>query len=184
MIDGWGTSCEIDLIWILLDFTDDQSTLVQVMAWCRQATSHYLSQCWPSWPNVDPDLCHHMASLGHDELNNIIVMKRRRMYLLFLSFHHFLSSQHWDGTVNRIPSSWKIRYLFSCIVNTRAVCRFVLSQWETMLLCNDISHWLGASLEWAINTTAGDLVMQGARTNVTMLLSWCSWKISMQHQKG
>ena len=30
-----------------LDFTDDQSTLVQVMAWCRQATSHYLSQCWP-----------------------------------------------------------------------------------------------------------------------------------------
>ena len=31
-----------------LDLTDDKSTLVQVMAWCRQATSHYLSQCWPS----------------------------------------------------------------------------------------------------------------------------------------
>ena len=30
-----------------LDFADDQSTLVQVMAWCHQATSHYLSQCWP-----------------------------------------------------------------------------------------------------------------------------------------
>ena len=30
-----------------LDFTDDQFTLVQVMTWCRQATSHYLSQCWP-----------------------------------------------------------------------------------------------------------------------------------------
>ena len=30
-----------------LDFTDDQSTLVQVMAWCRQASNHYLSQCWP-----------------------------------------------------------------------------------------------------------------------------------------
>ena len=27
--------------------TDDKSTLVQVMAWCRQATSHYLSQFWP-----------------------------------------------------------------------------------------------------------------------------------------
>ena len=26
--------------------TDDKSTLVQVMAWCHQATSHYLSQCW------------------------------------------------------------------------------------------------------------------------------------------
>ena len=33
-----------------LDFTDDDhSTLVQVMSWCRQATSHYLSQCWPSY---------------------------------------------------------------------------------------------------------------------------------------
>ena len=27
--------------------TDHYSTLVQVMAWCPQATSHYLSQCWP-----------------------------------------------------------------------------------------------------------------------------------------
>ena len=47
MIDGWGISCEIALIQMSLNFTDDQSTLVQVMAWCRQATSHYLSQCWP-----------------------------------------------------------------------------------------------------------------------------------------
>ena len=30
-----------------LDSTDDQSTMVQVMAWCHQATSHYLNQCWP-----------------------------------------------------------------------------------------------------------------------------------------
>ena len=28
--------------------TDDKSTLVQVMAWCCQATSHYLSQWWPN----------------------------------------------------------------------------------------------------------------------------------------
>ena len=32
---------------MVLDLTKDKSTLVQVMAWCRQATSHYLSQCWP-----------------------------------------------------------------------------------------------------------------------------------------
>ena len=36
------------LRWMPLDLTDGKSTLVQVMAWCRQATSHYLSQCWPS----------------------------------------------------------------------------------------------------------------------------------------
>ena len=30
-----------------LNLTEDKSTMVQVMAWCCQATSHYLSQCWP-----------------------------------------------------------------------------------------------------------------------------------------
>ena len=29
----------------------------------------------------------------------------------------------------------------------RADSRFAPSQWETALLCNDVSHWLGASLE-------------------------------------
>ena len=58
VIGGWGISCEIDLIWMSLDFTDDQSTLVQVMAWQQAIT----------WPSVDPDLCCHMVSLGHNEL--------------------------------------------------------------------------------------------------------------------
>ena len=34
-------------MWTPQDLTNDKSNLVQVMAWCRQATSHYLSQCWP-----------------------------------------------------------------------------------------------------------------------------------------
>ena len=47
VIDGWCISCKIVLKWTPMDLTDGKSTLVQVMAWCRQATSHYLSQCWP-----------------------------------------------------------------------------------------------------------------------------------------
>ena len=38
------------LWWMPQDLTDDKSTLVQVMAWCRQVTSHYLNQCWPRSP--------------------------------------------------------------------------------------------------------------------------------------
>ena len=41
------TSSEIALKWMPLNTIDNKSTSVQVMAWCRQATSHYLSQCWP-----------------------------------------------------------------------------------------------------------------------------------------
>ena len=47
MTDGLGISYGIDLRWISLNFTDAKSTLVQVIAWRHQATSHYLSQCWP-----------------------------------------------------------------------------------------------------------------------------------------
>ena len=48
VIDDWGISYEIALTWKPQDPTDDKSTLVQVMAWCRQATNRYLSQCWLS----------------------------------------------------------------------------------------------------------------------------------------
>ena len=45
--DGWVISCEIPLSWMSLDLIDDKAILLQVMAWCRQATSHYLNKCWP-----------------------------------------------------------------------------------------------------------------------------------------
>ena len=47
VIDGWGISGEIALNWMSLELSDDKSTFVQVMAWCCQATSRYLSLCWP-----------------------------------------------------------------------------------------------------------------------------------------
>ena len=61
---GWSISYEIALRWMPLDLTHVKPTLVQVMAWCRQATSHYLSQCWhrsmspngvtrPQWVNKE-----------------------------------------------------------------------------------------------------------------------------------
>ena len=41
-------SCKVNAMrWMPRDLTNDKSTLVQLMAWCRQATSHYLNQCWP-----------------------------------------------------------------------------------------------------------------------------------------
>ena len=43
----WSTCSEIALSWMLHNLTKEKSTLLQVMAWCRQATSHYLNQCWP-----------------------------------------------------------------------------------------------------------------------------------------
>ena len=44
MINILSIFCEIAIRWMRQHLTDHYSTLVQVMAWCRQATSHYLSQ--------------------------------------------------------------------------------------------------------------------------------------------
>ena len=47
VVDDWGISCEVAFRWMSPDITYDKSTMDQVMAWCRQETSHFLSQCWP-----------------------------------------------------------------------------------------------------------------------------------------
>ena len=105
MIDDWRICCENALKWMSLDLTDDNSTLVQVMAWCRQATSHYLSQCWsrsmssygatrPHWFNP---YCAE-SSLGNTK--NI-----------------FSFSPHWDGAGVWNPSPCKTRNHSSCVVN-------------------------------------------------------------------
>ena len=50
-IDILSVQLNITLEWIPEDLVDVKSTLVQVMAWCCQATSHYLNQCWPRSSN-------------------------------------------------------------------------------------------------------------------------------------
>ena len=43
----FSTRCEMSLMWMPQNLTDDKSTLHQRMVWCCEATIHYWSQCWP-----------------------------------------------------------------------------------------------------------------------------------------
>ena len=63
LISIFKSSYDNVLRWMPQELTDDKSTLVQVMAWCCQATSLYLNKCWsrsptpygvtrPEWVNV------------------------------------------------------------------------------------------------------------------------------------
>ena len=60
-------SCEIALIWMSLDFIDDQLTLVQV-SWFRWWLGAIRQQTI-TWANVDLNLYRHMVSLGQNEFN-------------------------------------------------------------------------------------------------------------------
>ena len=113
VIDGWGISCEISLIWMSLDFTDDQSTLVQVMAWCRQATSHYLI-------HVDPDRCRHTVSLGPNELNINFSSNYTFFIIWFRYFVRNFKGCLWNSIQNILPIDWNIRFSYN-VENLRAL---------------------------------------------------------------
>ena len=57
-------SNEIALRWMSHHILDDESKLAEGMAWCCQATNHYMSQCWPS--SVSP-----YGRLGLNELTSV-----------------------------------------------------------------------------------------------------------------
>ena len=54
----------------------------------------------------------------------------------------------------------------------RADSRFAPSQWETALLCNDVSHWLGASLESALSSDFVDSCETFIILSRVALLAW------------
>ena len=83
LIDGWCCYCAIAPKWMSLYLTGDKSTLVQVMTWCRQAASHYLSQYLPS--SMTP----YIASLGHNELR----WKHNRWYVAYSQINFRCANQ-------------------------------------------------------------------------------------------
>ena len=73
------------------DFADEKSTSVQVMAWCHQAPSHYLSLCWyifmtpycvtrPQWlahPCMDQD----SGNTKHENFKSIFLTEILRIFI-------------------------------------------------------------------------------------------------------
>ena len=59
------------------------------MAWCHQATSHYLGQCWP--------ICNcHMVPQGHNKLKDIVVQEQTMPFVtITLIANHSLILLQW-----------------------------------------------------------------------------------------
>ena len=89
------------------NLTDDKSTLVQVMAWCRQATSHCLSQSWPrslspygvtggQWVKMDMDGLHILMAQCMTAISPLLM--HWRYYCLALS--HWYSNRRSNSPVD------------------------------------------------------------------------------------
>ena len=123
------------------------------MAYCLTAPSHYLNQHWFIITKA-PDSIRQCSLRGN-------ALWFQKIHLSFIvSNYALLLDEPQSQTLiiwSYVPRLWgffprkshwvNLCFFFSCI---RADPMFVPSQWETVLLCNDGSDWLGASLESAL----------------------------------
>ena len=131
-VDGPGISRKIAFQCMPLDLTD-KSTVVEIISWCRQVPSHYLSQCSPSsispcgvtrpqWINV--------RIRNSKTLKNAYAPTNLLKYTMGLqTYFQFLSEEYHCNTVffklcrqwtlTDLKVSHKISHTFSCpYVNT------------------------------------------------------------------
>ena len=135
------------------------STLDQVMACCLMAPSHFLNQHWLLISKL----------LQYSPRSNFTVSTWATiLWWWWVWKWYFINSlPHPTGLMSLTFCSSHdiVPYIKSTLVavawhspisapnNTilhRAGSRFAPSQWETELLCNYVSHWLGTSLESAL----------------------------------
>ena len=126
-------------------WTVDQSTLVQVMAWCCQATSHYLSQCWPRslspYGVTRPQLVKQILSIQSMLWCGISVRcpSRKEALLHGLTF---------SGIINGIQSLIKIKHLPGIqipIIKIREL-------WDCITLMMGIISILEVGIFWLIHS--------------------------------
>ena len=77
---------------------DGKSTLVQVMAWCHQATSHYLSQCWPTSVlqtcNM-ASLCHSSIICGYNYWSSVLWIENAAVFHETIDFISLIEYITW-----------------------------------------------------------------------------------------
>ena len=121
-VDMLSISCEIALSWMPQDFTDDKSTLAQVMAWCLTAPSHYLGQCWPRSTSTH--------DIGHNELITPLITCSLTRPLHGPCCVFILTTGHpnvwkWMGSLPWVDQGWVMTWtcgaIQSCVEWHRAI---------------------------------------------------------------
>ena len=143
-----------------LDLTDDKSTLVQVMAWYHQATSHYLSQCWPRSMSTNgvtrPQWVNSLSAKKSHKLQNLT------MYV-FLQYHSpFKGSIRisvisrrgpWKGAYGDTPFNLMIANLLIysvCIPKLPQPVWLLISPLSLMRVFSDLVLWRHHS--WSVTS--------------------------------
>ena len=116
------------LIRIPQDLTDDKSTLVQVMAWCHQATSHYLNQCWPRSPMP--------YGITRPQWVNTLKLEQNGWYFAAFSLYSWILIQIC------------LNFVLKDLIDDKWALVLVVINWHQTMTCTDddlIHYWLYTS---------------------------------------
>ena len=91
------------------------------------------------------------------------------MYMISPCPIHELSSVWWRLYV---PVHWVTICLDYDLSSSGADSRFAPSQWETALLCSDVSHWLGGSLESVLSSYTYRTILISMKPGDTYTRQW------------
>ena len=136
MTDGWGISCKIAPRWMPLDLTDDKSTLVQVMAWCRQATSHYWAE--PMLTQISVTICELTGNRSELTGNRSLAIHAFKLLYIHSFDNHFsvvmvvLQFLEWPSFMCKIHNA---------VADKQVLCRWSSSLRVYMVLLIALSKW-------------------------------------------
>ena len=94
-----GNQCEIALRQMPYNLTNEKPILVQVMACCLTATSHYMSQCWHKY----------MSPFGVTMPQHFNRLRAELFWETINSFGYSIIYQNWDGTISLMRSQYWFR---------------------------------------------------------------------------
>ena len=142
-----------------------------VMAWCHQATSHYLSQCSRSLAPYGITRPQCVKAYSRASEKNFSFSAKYEAQNVFFSFIHSFQNFSFSAprsahSIFRRPGlqhncicslhcsykSIKPKKMY-CASMTQVHLANAPSQWEMTLHCNVASHWLGAYTKWSLKTT-------------------------------
>ena len=133
MLQTKSMSIEIALRWMLQNAIDDKSTLVQVMAWCCQATSHYLSRCLSvSMSLIVPCLEHFGDIASISRFTTIFVNPSDASVSVLFDMLNSIIANRWYPCNMQVPRLYAALHLIASL-QSLIIC-FAPFQWRF--------HWL------------------------------------------
>ena len=185
-----GVSHGIALTWIPLYLTDDKSALVQVMTWCPQAASHYLSKWRPRSVST-------YGVTGPQWVNKLFIIFTTLFFSRFtpqypqiacLSTQSLYSHQHICFLCHLLSFHNKKHHLNLLSSITKALLTHTLASFwrkQSCLLFCESPWWWGnsmrpASILWPDSTVVSSPLMSMwpvhiNRVTVKAMSSWVPW---------